>query len=684
MWLHTDIADRAEPYWQAAENHAETITQRTAATPLSTPLRLQRLQDTFGLSQLELDILLVCLFPELDARYRRLFGYLQDDVMRIKPTVELVLQILYPLLDQMGAGRAVFGPGAPLLANHLVVMEQDGDVPLPARSLHVEARIVSYLLDDDSPDPRLTDLVWQPSLLTTWQDLRVDEQLLERLQALAARWHQTRASGFGFTILFNGPYGSDRLAAAETICCETGTPLLMVDCTKAVRSPLAWEQIVTLCYREARLLGAAIYWAKCDVLMEPEERVDRWEKLLTAAESMPLLSFLARESAWDPIGKFHSASFTRVTFTVPGYGMRRCLWDHCLPSPDCFAKPAPDRAALVDALANAFHFTHGQMKDAVAAAWSLAIQRTPYEPQVTSEDLYTGCRRQSGKRLMSMARHITPRSDVGFDDLILPAANKRQLEELRMRIRYRSHVFSGLGLERRMGLGKGIIALFTGSSGTGKTMAAELLACEQGVDLYKVDLAAVVSKYVGETEKNLSQVFAEAENANAVIFFDEADALFGKRGEVKESRDRWANMEVNYLLQRIEEFVGTVILATNLQQNIDDAFLRRIQIVVDFPFPDAAARYQICCGLFPSSVQPPTSSELRDLTERFGLSGGSLKNAVVDATFRAVAEAGDRRPVVDTRHLVHAIAREYQKIGKPITKSEFGVEFYSWLEAEFF
>jgi SpoVK/Ycf46/Vps4 family AAA+-type ATPase len=227
-----------------------------------------------------------------------------------------------------------------------------------------------------------------------------------------------------------------------------------------------------------------------------------------------------------------------------------------------------------------------------------------------------------------------------------------------------------------------LIALFTGASGVGKTMTAELLASEQGVDLYKVDLAAVVSKYVGETEKNLSQIFAEAEDANAIIFFDEADALFGKRGEVKESRDRWANMEVNYLLQRVEEYAGAIILASNLRQNIDEAFLRRIHVLVEFPFPNAEARLCILQRLFPPMIERPKDADLQVVAKQFELTGGSLKNIVVDAAFRASVPAAQEPPQITLAHLIAATAREYQKLGKPITKSEFGDPFYDWIRTE--
>ncbi len=264
---------------------------------------------------------------------------------------------------------------------------------------------------------------------------------------------------------------------------------------------------------------------------------------------------------------------------------------------------------------------------------------------MTAEDLAYGCRLQSGRRLALLAQRMEPRPGLNFDDLVLAPPNLRQLNDLRARIALRSQLADS-GFERRLPLASGLLAMFTGSSGTGKTMAAELLAQEQRVDLYKIDLAEVVSKYIGETEKNLRRVFREAEDTNAMIFFDEADALFGKRGEVREAKDRWANIEVNFLLQRVEQFAGIVIIATNLRQNIDEAFLRRIHVVVEFPFPDADARLRIWQRMLPSSdeVEAPNGEELRDLAERFRLPGGSIRNVVVDARLSGPRRWGRSTP----------------------------------------
>jgi AAA+ superfamily predicted ATPase len=675
-------------YWQAAARMAEISAAREAATAPGIRLRLKHVQHTFGLTNLERDILLVCLLPELDDRYRRLFGYLQDDASRTRPSAELVWQILYPEAPTPAAGRAVFAAQAPLMRRRLLAPGADvqGDEPLPGRALRVDDRIAAYLLGDDRPDGRLERILWQPVDPPGWDDLIITPERLERLQRLAA-WHRQRRDEVrgGMTLFFHGPYGSGRLAAARAIAADSDTPLLVADIHALLAAAYPAGQTIDLCYREAMLADAALYWAGCEALIDNEQAAAVWDHLLAAAEAYPGLTFLAAHTAWDPAGRFHTRPFLRVDFPTPNYELRRRLWEAHLPPAEDFASPPPDRDHLTSLLANSFQLTEGQIVDANVTARELAGQRDPLAPRLTTDDLHEGCRRQSGRRLITFARRIEPRTEMTFSNLVLPAANQRQLEELRQRIQHRSLVFTGLGFERRLTLGQGLIALFTGSSGTGKTMAAELLAREHGVDLYKVDLSAVVSKYVGETEKNLSRVFAEAEDSNAIIFFDEADALFGKRGEVKEARDRWANIEVNYLLQRVEEYAGVVILATNLRQNIDEAFMRRIHVIVEFPFPEVDARRQIWLGMFPSgdTVNRPSDADIAALAQRFRLAGGSIRNIVLDATFRAVAaDPSASKPTITLRHLVDSTAREYQKLGKPITKGEFGEQFYAWVAAD--
>lgn len=723
------LVDVLRPHWAAAEVLAADIRRRVAATPEALPLRLARIGAAFGLSDLEIDVLLVCLLPELDARYRRLYGYLLDDASRTRPTVELILEILQPCVASHAEGRAVFQPPSPLRRHRLI--EVDGATaapePLVARSVRLDDRIGAFLLGDDAIDPRLVGVLEAATRRVAWEarDGPADGDPVRALRAVAVLWQARRAGararlehradgtgsggdaarGTPMVVLLHGPRGSGRRDGAAAICTATDTPLLVADVASGLAAGQDGRQVIALCYREARLRGAALYWAGAEPPREPAASGDHGaaprlrDEIAAAAVDHPVLTFLEGATAWDPTGGDAGRCFWRVDFPHPGFAARRRLWEARLSDLASLATEGVGRAAVAEALANAFRLTAGEIRDAARAAEQIAALREPERPQVTLDDLREGCRREAGRRLPRFARRVLPREPLSFGDLVLPASNKRQVEELRARVRHAGRVHEGLGVEARLSLGKGLIALFTGASGTGKTMAAELLAREQGVDLYKVDLSAVVSKYVGETEKHLNVLFDEAADANAVLLFDECDALFGKRGEVKEAQDRWANMEVNYLLQRVEEYSGVVILTSNLRQNIDDAFLRRIHVIIDFPFPDAEGRARILAGLFPPGLEIPPEPELRRLAEQFHLAGGHWRNIVVDAVFRAVADAGEgggdrtwrgvgddgrggARPVVTARHLSAAVAREFQKQGRPITVSDFGAEWHGWVKED--
>jgi AAA+ superfamily predicted ATPase len=662
---------------EASHALGHAIARRRALTPPDVSLRVAELVRRCGLTDLERDVVLICLLPEIDARYRRLFGYLLDDGSRSQPTVELAQSILSVVATE--TGRALFAPASALARRRLIVLgeESRGDDALSARSVRLDDRISGYLLDDDSLAAPLVGLLAPAA--SAGEQIVLDAETRARLRSLAAWWSARRAHGEGAVLSLHGPYGSGRRTAARLLCEAANTPLLVID-TGAVPRGADWRLIVDLCYREAALTGAALCWAGCDGLLADEERASDRDALLAAAEAHRGLTVLTAATAWDPAGKFRDVPFVPIPLPAPDFAARRDLWRAILPGAVAFAEGEGDRDALAETLANGFQLTPGQMHDALATARWHAVQRDPSDPRLRGEDLAEGCRRQSGRRLIAFSTRIEARSGLDFADLILPEANLRQLRELRDRLAHQGRVRGWF--ERRLSLGQGLIALFTGGSGTGKTMAAELLARDQGLDLYKIDLSAVVSKWVGETEKNLSRVFAEAADANAILFFDEADAIFGKRAKVEHGQDRWANMEVNFLLQRVEEYAGVVIMASNLRQNIDDAFMRRIQIIVDFPFPEAGARFEIIRGLIPSGVAAPPDVDLDAMAQRFKLPGGSWKNIVVDAAYRAAASANGHRPTLTTRHLVLATAREYQKLGKPLNRGEFGEEFFAWVQEE--
>lgn len=266
-----------------------------------------------------------------------------------------------------------------------------------------------------------------------------------------------------------------------------------------------------------------------------------------------------------------------------------------------------------------------------------------------------------------MARKIKPR--YAWDDIILPDDQRRILHEIVETVRGRPVVLEQWGVGRKLASSAAITVLFAGDPGTGKTMAAEVMANELKLDLYKIDLSTVVSKYIGETEKNLEKIFSEAESSNAILFFDEADAIFGKRSEVKDAHDRYANIEVSYLLQRMESYNGVTILATNLRANLDDAFTRRLQFVIDFPFPEPADRLRIWQTLFPPDLPRTDELDFAPLAERFKLAGGNIRNVIVSAAYQAAANGGS----VTMKHLLHGVRREMQKMGRLVSEGELKV-----------
>lgn len=668
--LPESLLHALKPFWEAEALAGRQIRENVQATASEVDLRVNSLSTAFQLTDLERDLVLVCLLAELDFRYRRMLGYLQDDVSHKKPPVELLLQIMRPRAESLEEARAAFEPEGTLLSKRLLVLSGEDD-NRATRSVRLDERIASYLLGSDGLDARLSNVVVRSAEAVKWDELLFDDALIAHLRHLADYVSLGKA-----ILFFHGLRGSGREKAAHAICTQNGMQLLRVDVAAALQEQTRWEVIVDLAFREARLAGAAIYWADVDLLPQDEQASYRVDYLRRAAGNFQGLTILSATVAGESYAQFRTCLPLHVDFPVPHFERRRKIWLAYLPPED----ELPNRNEIAETLAGAFQLNEGQVRDSVVSARELARRRDVFNPKVTSEDLYDACRKQAGRRLLGFARRIEPSRKLSLDDVILAETNKRQLKELLNRIRLRSRLYSEMKFGRSLAERKGLLVLFAGSSGTGKTMSAELLASEEGVDLYKVDLSAIVSKWVGETEKNLNRVFAEAEDSNALLFFDECDALFGQRGEIREAKDRWANLEVNYLLQRVEEYSGVVIMATNLRQNIDDAFLRRIQVIIEFPSPDSELRLKI----WERSLPPPPHSDiseddLRNVANRFAITGGNIRNIVIDAAFRALA---DHRAGITLRDLVDSIAREYQKIGKPITQGDFGKEFFGWVVAD--
>ncbi|HZD96364.1 MAG TPA: ATP-binding protein [Candidatus Sulfotelmatobacter sp.] len=463
---------------------------------------------------------------------------------------------------------------------------------------------------------------------------------------------------------FHGPQGSGKRTLAAALCRKLGFPLLVVDMAELLRRFAEPEDAIQRIFRYALLLQSPVYFDQIELLTAEDGRNrSHLQTFRRQAEAMSWLAFLGTESAWSGDG-FDGRTFISVEMPAPDVTVRKELWQEIAAG----ARIGGD--VDWDDLAVKFRLTPGRMKKALETASARASLREETEAAISRADLYTGCYSQSNQKLSTLAQRIVPRHH--WNDIILPANATEQLREICIQLKHRRQVYEGWGFNEKLSRGRGLCALFYGQSGVGKTMAAEVLAHELFLEIYKIDLSTVVSKYIGETEKNLSKIFREAEDSNAVLFFDEADALFGKRSEVKDAHDRYANIEINYLLQRMEEFDGLVVLATNLRRNIDEGFFRRMHFAVEFPFPDQSHRYRIWKQHFPEKLPVAGDVDLDYLARRFTLSGGNIKNVVLAAAFLAAENSGQ----IHMSHLIRATRREYEKIGRLCTENEFAP--YQW------
>jgi hypothetical protein len=619
---------------------------------------LNRLVRIFGLTGFARDVVLIVAAPELDLRYQTLYAYVQNDVTRRRPTVDLALKLLCTDLGEQLDRRSAFSPAEPLFHHQLLRLledPQDREAPLGARVLKAEPRVVEFLLEVDRIDDALAGFTTHVRPATGPDQPPLSAELRARLGFAA----QALADAPG-VLLLRGDHGAGKREAAGAVCASLGRPMLAVDLEAAVLSGLPADRFIVLVRREALLRGAAVYLSGWHALTGENPGADlRWRpaRLWHELGSMGLPVVIGNESTWQPPAGGPVRSFD-FELPLPSIADRIPLWQRA-----CNGQSPPGRD--LEVLAGTFTLTPGQISDAARAAGRLALLRPPGERRPTISDLREAARTQAAGGLPRLAQKVE--ASFAWDDLVLPARSLQQLREICAGVRHRATVHARWGFEEKLRLGRGLNVLFQGPSGTGKTMAASILASELALELYKIDLSTVVSKYIGETEKNLSSIFREAQRSGAILLFDEADALFGKRSEVKDAHDRYANIEVAYLLQKMEEFAGIAILATNLNKNIDQAFVRRMHHIVEFPFPSAAYREPIWRSVFSSQAPVADDLDFDFLARQFELAGGNIRNAALGAAFLAAEDGGP----IAMEHVVLAVAREIQKLGKLPSRSEF-------------
>ena len=442
---------------------------------------------------------------------------------------------------------------------------------------------------------------------------------------------------------------------------------MKVDLGQILAASVEFEPIIQILFREAWFRDVIFCLEGWERLQTEDNAVFRRQFLAAFAENAGLV-ILVGQQPWTAIA-YPPLKLITVIFPPLDVSQRQLGWQ-------IYLTQAGIQLEHVDVqrLGDRFQLSHSQIAAAVATAcdradWRNATQTSEStavlaSSQPTVEDLFAAARSLSGNDLAIVAQKVE--SGYTWKDIVLAEDALTQLQEICQRVVYRHTVFDQWGFSSKLFHGRGVTVLFAGSSGTGKTLAAGIVANELKLDLYKIDLSGVVSKYIGETEKNLDRIFRAATAANAILFFDEADALFGKRSEVRDSHDRYANLEISYLLQKMEEFEGIAILATNLRQNLDEAFIRRLAFTIHFPFPEVEDRRRIWEGMFPAQVPLADDIDFDFLANQFKFSGGSIKNVALAAAFLAAAEGG----VVTMVHLLQATRREYQKMGKVLSDED--------------
>lgn len=611
--------------------------------------RIGRLKDSFDLDGDDTDVILLALAPEISAGYGKIFAYLNDNLNQAYLTVDLATRVLRTERTQRLALQSRLMSGSPLIKNRLLLLNPpDGAETHTARRVHPSGRLLRWLLEEEELPSSLgfTPLDTKGAPLIAGDTHKRIEELVPALDK-------------GITITILGSTSGGREGVAITIARKAERPLVRIDlerCKNFLDEP--WELI-----RELRLSGALPYVVNVASSQEdPQQKV----RVLTLGAALATLSTPVlvggadRRALSGLLGSDRPSATVKVGRT--NLDERLVSWEEQL------SDKGWDPQRSVE-LAERFYSVGGTTIDRI-------LERAEAEAggvEPSDEILWEAARECSRPEFQGLALHVVPK--YKWEDLILPNKIKEQLHDLVNYLAEQETVFHRWGANKIRARGYGIKALFSGGPGTGKTMAAEVIANTLGLDMFRVDTSSVVSRWVGETEKNLREIFDAAEGGSAVILFDEADSLFGSRGDVKQAQDRFANQEVAFLLQRLEVFEGCAILTTNLLDNIDEAFLRRFGAVIEFPLPGIPERIRLWEQSIPAGAPRDPDLDLVKLARDFNIAGGNIVSAAINACILA----SSRRQAVAMRHVVEAIAREMIKMGKQVSPAFFG-EYYEFVK----
>jgi hypothetical protein len=619
---------------------------RDIAVEIPAPSALELICQRFNLSDFEMSIILFCVGVELDAIFSDLCAEAHGVNHQCYPTFGLALRAL------PNPHWNALAPDSPL--RHWELIHLSPGNALTNVNLHIEERILHYLVGVQTTDPLLAGLTELPQ--HTQALIPSHQSLADRIKAL---WHLSSSQDISPIVQLCGSEIEDKIDITQVVCQSFQRRVNLLSCDRIPLNPKDLTSFTRRLEREC-ILEHRVLLLNCDDtdLSDPEQR---------AALNQLIEDF---------------NGFTIVTTRAPIQGLKRQMIRFDIPKPDPQEQfitwqisvaelkaqlngqgtliPDSDQLSQdLQALTSQFYLSTSTIRSACTAAMG---QLTTQSSSSFKQALWESCRVQARPSLDELAERLE--SKLSWDDLVLPPLQKGILEDISAHVRQKATVYESWGFAAKNRRGLGITALFSGPSGTGKTLAAGVLANELNLDLYKIELSSVVSKYIGETEKNLQRIFDAAESGGTILLFDEADSIFGKRSEVNDSKDRNANLEVSYLLQRMESYSGLAILTTNLQSNLDSAFMRRLRFVTQFSFPDAAHRAKIWQRIFPPNT-PKQGLDFEKLAQ-LNTPGGNIRIIALNAAFMA-ADAGES---VQMKHILRATQTEYEKLGKSLTSVE--------------
>jgi len=650
--------------------HREHIRSRVAASEAEGVfLALPWLARIFELTEPETLALMVLLAPELDRKYETGYEHLQADKGLRLATPDFVARLVSSSEDEWVQVLDVLRPDG-LLARHFLRR----DIParqtaVIGRPIQLDPRMARFLSGDRELPEAMRAFVRLHRPGDGMPPLMGNEATQAKLRRwLARRVNQASGADGSLIISLHGKRGIGKRTHLAHLAEHLGEPMLFVDVARLMRDGHSFGTMLTDLYHEAMLQQAHLALCGFREALEEADMPSRIPDLLDEIAGMNHIVFLTSEHpclAHDPNRRI------TIEIELADLSERERLEAWRLASREYSIDPAVDW----EALSARFLFTPAQIVRALRTAEEFARWESEDDgrPVIGWSHLIRGCYRQLSHRLGGKAKRLTPKHALG--ELILPEPQKQKLIHACNHIRYKHHVYEKWGFYRKFSYGTGISMLFSGPPGTGKTMAAEIIARELDMEIYKVDTSQIISKYIGETEKNLQEIFAEASSSYAVLFFDEADAIFGKRSEVKDAHDRYANTEVAFLLQKMEEYGGISILATNYLQNIDEAFLRRINYIIRFPFPDEEQRERIWRSIFPAETPLEEGIDYPFLAQKLQLAGGSIKNIAITAAFLA---SGAGEPV-GMKHILKAYQYELEKSNRSLDRKALA-EYAAYLE----